>query len=84
MARLPQRAAEPWEARAVMAAGETARPKPVDPRLGASPPEVSRHLAVPRRAGLLTARRQGRYIRHTLNLPHLTAPATDLPAAVLR
>ena len=38
-----------------------------------SPPEVSRHLAVLRRAGLLTARRHGRYIRYTLNLPDLTA-----------
>jgi DNA-binding transcriptional ArsR family regulator len=49
-----------------------------------SPPEVSRHLAVLRRAGLLTARRQGRYIRHTLNVPDLTALGTDLLAAVLR
>ncbi|MFI9810122.1 DUF5937 family protein [Streptomyces sp. NPDC052301] len=49
-----------------------------------SPPEVSRHLAVLRRAGLLTARRQGRYVRHTLNLPDLTALGSDLLAAVLR
>ncbi|MBC2900160.1 helix-turn-helix domain-containing protein [Streptomyces cupreus] len=49
-----------------------------------SAPEVSRHLAVLRRAGLLTARRQGRYVRHTLNLPDLTALGTDLLAAVLR
>ncbi|MEV6175924.1 helix-turn-helix domain-containing protein [Streptomyces sp. NPDC052015] len=49
-----------------------------------SPPEVSRHLAVLRRAGLLTARRHGRYVRHTLNLPELTALGTDLLAAVLR
>ncbi|GGW59918.1 transcriptional regulator [Streptomyces lucensis JCM 4490] len=49
-----------------------------------SPPEVSRHLAVLRRAGLLTARRQGRYVRHTLNLSDLTALGTDLLAAVLR
>ncbi|MEU9482240.1 DUF5937 family protein [Streptomyces decoyicus] len=47
-------------------------------------PEVSRHLAVLRRAGLLTARRHGRYVRHTLNLPDLTALGTDLLAAVLR
>nr|BFE58676.1 hypothetical protein GCM10020063_032020 [Dactylosporangium thailandense] len=37
-----------------------------------SPPEVSRHLAVLRRAGLLTARRHGRYVRYTLNLPDLS------------
>jgi DNA-binding transcriptional ArsR family regulator len=49
-----------------------------------SPPEVSRHLAVLRRAGLLTARRQGRYVRYTVNLPDLTALGTDLLAAVLR
>ncbi|MGW6732917.1 DUF5937 family protein [Streptomyces sp. NPDC055013] len=49
-----------------------------------SSPEVSRHLAVLRRAGLLTARRHGRYIRYTLNLPGLTALGTDLLAAVLR
>jgi DNA-binding transcriptional ArsR family regulator len=49
-----------------------------------SPPEVSRHLAVLRRAGLLTARRQGRYVRYTVNLPDLTALGSDLLAAVLR
>ncbi|MER6671631.1 DUF5937 family protein [Streptomyces sp. NPDC000983] len=49
-----------------------------------SAPEVSRHLTVLRRAGLLTARRQGRYVRHTLDLPGLTALGTDLLAAVLR
>ncbi|SFW92100.1 DNA-binding transcriptional regulator, ArsR family [Amycolatopsis australiensis] len=49
-----------------------------------SPPEVSRHLAVLRRAGLLTSRRQGRYVRYTVNLPDLTALGADLLAAVLR
>ncbi|MCK2220381.1 helix-turn-helix domain-containing protein [Actinomadura sp. ATCC 31491] len=49
-----------------------------------SPPEVSRHLAVLRRAGLLTARRQGRYVRYTVNVPELTALGADLLAAVLR
>ncbi|MEU6247854.1 helix-turn-helix domain-containing protein [Glycomyces sp. NPDC047010] len=49
-----------------------------------SPPEVSRHLAVLRRAGLLTAERHGRYVRYTLNLPDLTGLGTDLLAAVLR
>ncbi|MET8011225.1 DUF5937 family protein [Streptomyces sp. NPDC005271] len=49
-----------------------------------SPPEVSRHLAVLRRAGLLTARRQGRYVHYALNLPDLTALGGDLLAAVLR
>ncbi|UED83857.1 helix-turn-helix domain-containing protein [Streptomyces profundus] len=49
-----------------------------------TPPEVSRHLAVLRRSGLLTARRDGRYVRYTLNVPDLTALGTDLLAAVLR
>lgn len=49
-----------------------------------SPPEVSRHLAVLRRAGLLTARRHGRYVHYTLELPGLTALGSDLLAAVLR
>lgn len=49
-----------------------------------SPPEVSRSLAVLRRAGLLTARRQGRYVRYILNFPDLTALGADLLAAVLR
>ncbi|MFF3762797.1 DUF5937 family protein [Streptomyces sp. NPDC001922] len=47
-------------------------------------PEVSRHLAVLRRAGLLTTRRHGRYVRNTLELPELTALGADLLAAVLR
>ncbi|MFL6073114.1 MAG: DUF5937 family protein [Mycobacteriales bacterium] len=49
-----------------------------------SPPEVSRHLAVLRRAGLLTAQRHGRYVRYTVNLPDLTALGVDLLAVVLR
>ncbi|NUP19777.1 MAG: helix-turn-helix transcriptional regulator [Streptomyces sp.] len=47
-------------------------------------PEVSRHLALLRRADLVTARRHGRYVRYTLDLPALTALGTDLLAAVLR
>ncbi|MFE0641959.1 DUF5937 family protein [Streptomyces sp. NPDC058877] len=49
-----------------------------------SPPEVSRHLAVLRRAGLLTTRRQGRYVRYTLDLADLASLGGDLLAAVLR
>ncbi|WP_328480362.1 helix-turn-helix domain-containing protein [Streptomyces sp. NBC_00377] len=49
-----------------------------------TPPEVSRHLAALRRAGLLTARRDGRYVRYTLDLAALTALGADLLAAVLR
>ena len=49
-----------------------------------TPPEVSRHLAVLRRAGLLTSRRRGRYVHYAVDLPALTALGTDLLAAVLR
>ncbi|MEU4876032.1 DUF5937 family protein [Streptomyces sp. NPDC021608] len=49
-----------------------------------TPPEVSRHLAVLRRAELLTARRDGRYVRYALDVPALTALGTDLLSAVLR
>jgi DNA-binding transcriptional ArsR family regulator len=51
---------------------------------GLSPPEVSRHLAVLRRAGLLTALRHGRYVRYTLDLSAMTTLGSDLLAAVLR
>ena len=51
---------------------------------GLTSPEVSRHLAALRRAGLLTARRQGRYVHYALNLPEMTTLGTDLLAAVLR
>ncbi|MFC5907950.1 DUF5937 family protein [Streptacidiphilus monticola] len=49
-----------------------------------TPPEVSRHLAVLRRAGLLTADRRGRYVHYALDLPATTALGADLLAAVLR
>jgi len=49
-----------------------------------SPPEVSRHLAVLRRAGLLSARRRGRYVHYAVNVPEVTALGADLLAAVLR
>jgi DNA-binding transcriptional ArsR family regulator len=49
-----------------------------------SSPEVSRHLAVLRRAGLLTAERHGHYVHYALDLTALTALGTDLVAAVLR
>ncbi|GAA1257681.1 DUF5937 family protein [Kitasatospora nipponensis] len=47
-------------------------------------PEVSRHLAVLRRAGLLTTRRRGRYVLYELNLPASARLGTDLLEAVLR
>ena len=53
-------------------------------RLGPDAPEVSRHLAVLRRAGLLTAERRRRYVHYAVDLPALTALGTDLLAAVRR
>ncbi|CAM5344275.1 transcriptional regulator [Streptomyces spiroverticillatus] len=47
-------------------------------------PETSRHLAVLRAAGLLTSRRRGRYVHHTLHLPTVATLGTDLLSAVLR
>lgn len=47
-------------------------------------PEVSRHLAVLRKAGLLRTERRGRYVYYALDAPSLTALGTDLLAAVLR
>ncbi len=44
-----------------------------------TPPEVSRHLAVLRRAGLLTAERRGRYVHYAVDLPALDG-AGDGPA----
>lgn len=49
-----------------------------------SAPEVSRHLGVLRRAGLLSARRDGRYVRYSVNLSDLGSLGSDLLAAVLR
>lgn len=49
-----------------------------------TPPEVSRHLTVLRRAGLLAAHRRGRHVHHALDLTATAALGTDLLAAVLR
>lgn len=47
-------------------------------------PEVSRHLAVLRKAELLVTERRGRYVYYALDAPALTALGTDLLSAVLR
>ncbi|MGI5181977.1 DUF5937 family protein [Dactylosporangium sp. CA-152071] len=49
-----------------------------------TPPEVSRHLAVLKKAGLLQTTRRGRYVRHTLDLTATAALGADLLAALLR
>jgi DNA-binding transcriptional ArsR family regulator len=47
-------------------------------------PEVSRHLAVLRKAGLLQAERRGRYVYYSVDAPAVSALGTDLLSAVLR
>jgi DNA-binding transcriptional ArsR family regulator len=49
-----------------------------------SAPEVSRHLAHLRKAGLLTTRRRGRYVLYELDLPATAAIGADLIEALLR
>ncbi|GAA1948525.1 DUF5937 family protein [Kitasatospora viridis] len=47
-------------------------------------PEVSRHLAVLRKAGLLTVQRRGRYVLYSLDLGTSARLGADLVEAVLR
>lgn len=49
-----------------------------------TPPEVSRHLAVLHRAGLVSGERRGRYVHYAADLPALAALGTDLLTTVLR
>ena len=49
-----------------------------------TPPEVSRHLAVLRRAGLLTAERSGRYVHYRLDLAATATLGSDLLGTLLR
>ncbi|GHJ23523.1 DUF5937 family protein [Streptomyces albus] len=49
-----------------------------------SSPEVSRHLAVLKRAGLITARRRGRYVQYQLDLKVVGRLGSDFLETVLR
>ncbi|WP_415948198.1 DUF5937 family protein [Streptomyces sp. KLOTTS4A1] len=51
---------------------------------GMSAPEISRHLAVLRKAGLITARRRGRYVLHQLDLSKVARLGSDFLEGVLR
>ncbi|MGW7055664.1 DUF5937 family protein [Streptomyces sp. NPDC054887] len=51
---------------------------------GITAPEVSRHLAVLRRAGLLTTQRRGRYVLHGLDLQVVSRLGSDFLEGVLR
>ncbi|GAA0484875.1 DUF5937 family protein [Streptomyces sp. NPDC046215] len=50
---------------------------------GLTPPEVSRHIAVLKKAGLLTTRRRGRYVLHQLDLTVAARLGSDFLEAVL-
>lgn len=49
-----------------------------------TPPEVSRHLAVLRKAGLLSTHRRGRYVHYELDAMITATLGTDLLEALLR
>ncbi|WP_405529856.1 DUF5937 family protein [Streptomyces avidinii] len=51
---------------------------------GITAPEVSRHLAVLRKAGLMHTRRQGRYAQHQLDLTAVARIGSDFIEGVLR
>jgi len=49
-----------------------------------TPPEVSRHLAVLKNAGVIASTRHGRYVSYELDLPATARLGTDLIEALLR
>ncbi len=49
-----------------------------------TPPEVSRHIAVMKKAGLITTRRRGRYVLHQLDLTVVARLGSDFVEGVLR
>ncbi|MFE4371377.1 DUF5937 family protein [Streptomyces sp. NPDC056835] len=51
---------------------------------GITAPEVSRHLAVLRKAGLLTTQRRGRYVLHQLDVAVVARLGSDFLEGVLR
>ncbi|WP_317444671.1 DUF5937 family protein [Streptomyces collinus] len=51
---------------------------------GMSAPEISRHLAVLKRAGLITSGRRGRYVQHQLDLSVVARLGSDFIEGVLR
>ncbi|MFF5536864.1 DUF5937 family protein [Streptomyces cinerochromogenes] len=51
---------------------------------GMSAPEISRHLSVLKKAGLITDCRRGRYVQHQLDLPAVARLGSDFIEGVLR
>ncbi|WP_371578175.1 DUF5937 family protein [Streptomyces sp. NBC_01314] len=52
--------------------------------LGMTPPEISRHLSVLKKAGLLTTRRRGRYVLHQLDVTVVARLGSDFLEGLLR
>ncbi|MGW1230435.1 DUF5937 family protein [Streptomyces sp. NPDC001478] len=52
--------------------------------IGITAPEVSRHLAVLKKAGLVTTRRRGRYVLHQLDLTLVARLGSDFLEGILR
>ncbi|WP_216591001.1 DUF5937 family protein [Streptomyces brasiliscabiei] len=65
-------------ARSAYTTGELARMH------GVTPPEISRHLAVLKKAGLLTTRRRGRYVLHQLDVTAVARLGSDFLEGLLR
>ncbi|MEV0257964.1 DUF5937 family protein [Streptomyces sp. NPDC050732] len=51
---------------------------------GMTPPEISRHLSVLKKAGLITTRRRGRYVQHQLDISVVSRLGSDFIEGVLR
>jgi DNA-binding transcriptional ArsR family regulator len=51
---------------------------------GMTAPEISRHLSVLKKAGLISTRRRGRYAQHQLDLPAVARLGSDFIEGVLR
>ncbi|MBT2385886.1 DUF5937 family protein [Streptomyces sp. ISL-11] len=52
--------------------------------LGISAPEISRHLAILKKAGLLTSRRRGRYVLHELDVRAVARLSSEFLEGILR
>ncbi|MFE7960720.1 DUF5937 family protein [Streptomyces sp. NPDC057413] len=65
-------------ARSAYTTGELARVH------GMSPPEISRHLGVLKKAGLITTRRRGRYVLHQLDVTVVARLGSDFLEGILR
>jgi DNA-binding transcriptional ArsR family regulator len=51
---------------------------------GMTAPEISRHLGVLKKAGLITTRRRGRYVLHQLDVTMVARLGSDFLEGILR